>query len=62
MQNEFASDLSPRERRIARLSTEAENLRSHLSTADSLVYAVLKSALRQVEAELRSLLPMQRLG
>ena len=61
MQNEYASDLAPKERRIARLITKAAILRSNLYKAHNPDYNEMRAELRQVEAELRALLPILRL-
>ena len=58
MQNEFASDLTPKERREARLITEAAILRSNMWAAGqerrNKDYKAMRHELRKVEAELRA--------
>jgi len=65
MHNEYASDLTARERREARLITEAAILRSNMWVADregrNKDYKAMRQELRKVEAELRTIQPISYL-
>ena len=56
MQNEFASDLTPKERQIAHLITEAAIVRSSMYGADAKLYVILRERLKDAEAQLAGLL------
>ena len=56
MQNEFASDLTLKERQIAHLITEAAIIRSSMYGANAKLYQVLMERLQSAERELAKLL------